>query len=153
NQTYQLAKQTNKDPNAAGGGASGTPQPTITPLKLDSYKQAADAAYLTVQQAEKTQAAAELSYNQAKQDEINKVATAQQQLTDSQASLSKLLQGPTQEDITQAQAAIDQAQANLDKLKRGPTDTDLAKAQSQIDSARATLNDLLAGPKQTDLQK
>lgn len=151
NATYQQAVSTNADPSVTAG--RGTPVPTITPLRLQSLKQAADAAYLTEQQAEKTQQANQLAYQQAQQDEINNVNTAQQQLTDSQSALSKLLQGPTPEDITQAQAAVDQAQAQLDKLKRGPTDTDLAKAQAQIDSARATLNDLLAGPKQTDLQK
>jgi HlyD family secretion protein len=151
NATYQQAVSTNADPSVTAG--KGTPVPTITPLKLQSLKQAADAAYLTVQQAEKTQQSNQLAYQQAQQDEVNNIATAQQQLTDAQAALSKLLQGPTQQDITQAQAAVDQAKASLDKLKRGPTDTDLAKAQAAIDSARATLNDLLAGPKQTDLQK
>lgn len=151
--------------------------PTITPLKLATYKQAADSAYLTVQQALKTQESNRLAYEQAKQDEINNINTAQQALNDSQSSLSKLLAGPLQEDVTQAQATVDQAKSQLDKLKRGPTDTDLqsaqaaidqaqaqldklkrgptasdlAKAQASVDSARATLNDLLAGPKATDL--
>jgi HlyD family secretion protein len=151
NATYQQAKSTNADPSTTAG--RGTPVPTITPLRLQSLKQTADSAYLTEQQAEKTQQSSLLAYQQAQQDEITNVATAQQQLTDSQSALSKLLQGPTKEDVTQAQAAVDQAQSSLDKLKRGPTDTDLAKAQAQIDSARATLNDLLAGPKQTDLQQ
>ena len=125
--------------------------PTITPLKLDGYKQAADSAYLTEQQAEKTQEANRLAYENAKNAEINNVASAQQQLNDTQSALSKLIAGPTNEDVTQAQAAVDQAQAQLDKLKRGPTAADVAKSQAQVDSARATLNDLLAGPKATDL--
>ncbi|MCA1669753.1 MAG: efflux RND transporter periplasmic adaptor subunit [Thermomicrobia bacterium] len=186
NATYQQAKATNTDPNASGGSGApvgkGTPvppAPTITPLKLSTLKQAADSAYLTEQQAEKTQEANRLAYENAKNAEVNNNATAQQQLNDAQAALSKLLAGPTSEDVTQAQAAVDQAKAQLDKLKRGPTDTDVAtaqaavdqaraqldklkngptpadvaKAQASIDSARATLNDLLAGPKPTDLQQ
>ena len=156
NATYQQAKSTNKDPSSAGGGTTGSAVaalPTITPLRLDTLKQAADAAYLTEQQAEKTQEGNRLAYENAKNAEVNNVATAQQQLTDAQASLSKLIAGPTPEDVTQAQASLDQAKAQLDKLKRGPTDADVAKAQASIDSARATLNDLLAGPKSTDLQQ
>lgn len=156
NATYQQAKSTNKDPNSASGGTTGSAVaavPTITPLKLESYKQAADSAFLTEQQAEKTQEANRLAYENAKSAEINNVASAQQQLNDSQSALSKLVAGPTNEDLTQAQATVDQAQAQLDKLKRGPTAADVAKAQAQIDSARATLNDLLAGPKATDLQQ
>jgi len=125
--------------------------PTITPLKLDTLKQTADSAYLTEQQAEKTQEANRLAYENTKNAEINNNATAQQQLNDVQSSVSKLVAGPTNEDVTQVQATIDQAKAQLDKLKRGPTDADVAKAQASVDSARATLNDLLAGPKATDL--
>ncbi len=159
NATYQQAKSTNLDPSASGGSSTvgkGTPapaQPTITPLRLDTLKQAADSAYLTEQQAEKTQEANRLAYENSKNAEINNVATAQQQLNDAQSALSKLLAGPTNEDITQSQAAVDQAQAQLDKLKRGPTDSDVAAAQASVDSARATLNDLLGGPKATDLQQ
>jgi HlyD family secretion protein len=155
NATYQQAKSTNKDPSSAGGGSTtggaAVAVPTITPLKLDTYKQAADSALLTEQQAEKTQQAAQLTYENSKNAEINNVATAQQQLNDAQAALSKLVAGPTNEDVTQAQAAVDQAQASLDKLKRGPTDSDVQKAQAAVDSAQATLNDLLAGPKPTDV--
>jgi len=161
NATYQQAKSTNVDPGATGGGgssASGTSTakataapPTITPLKLDTLKQTADSAYLTEQQAEKTQEANRLAYENTKNAEINNNATAQQQLNDAQSAVSKLVAGPTNEDVTQAQATIDQAKAQLDKLKRGPTDADVAKAQANVDSARATLNDLLAGTKATDL--
>ncbi len=156
NATYQQALQTNTDPSGSGAGTTGTATTkvaTITPLKLATYKQQADAAYLTVQQAEKTQEGNRLTYENAKQAEMTNITTAQQQLNDSQTSLSKLLQGPTQEDVTQAQSAVDQAKSALDKLKRGPTDTDIASAQASIDSARATLNDLLAGPKPADLAK
>ncbi|MGI8686956.1 MAG: efflux RND transporter periplasmic adaptor subunit [Thermomicrobiales bacterium] len=163
NATYQQAKATNVDPSAGGGGgasASGTSTskataapPTITPLRLSTLKQAADSAYLTEQQAEKTQEANRLAYENTKNAEINNNATAQQQLNDAQSALSKLVAGPTNEDVTQAQATVDQAQAQLDKLKRGPTDSDVAKAQAAVDSARATLNDLLAGPKATDLEQ
>ncbi len=160
NATFQQAKSTNVDPGASGGStssSSGTAParvvapPTITPLRLATLKQAADSAYLTEQQAEKTQESNRLAYENAKQDEINNVATAQQQVNDAQSALSKLVAGPTNEDVTQAQAAVDQAKASLDKLKRGPTDADVTKAQAAVDSARATLNDLLAGPKATDV--
>ncbi|MDQ6831824.1 MAG: efflux RND transporter periplasmic adaptor subunit, partial [Chloroflexota bacterium] len=160
NATYQQAKATNVEPGVTGGGssASGTsttkataPPPTITPLKLATLKQTADSAYLTEQQAEKTQEANRLTYENTKNAEINNNATAQQQLNDTQSSVSKLVAGPTNEDVTQAQATIDQAKAQLDKLKRGPTDADVAKAQANVDSVKATLNDLLAGPKATDL--
>lgn len=154
NATYQQAKSTNKDPSASTGGGTGSTTavvPTITPLRLDTLKQAADTALLTEQQAEKTQEQNRLAYENSKNAEINDIATAQQQLNDAQSALSKLIAGPTKEDVTQAQAAVDQAKASLDKLKRGPTDSDVAKAQATVDSARATLNDLLAGPKATDV--
>ncbi len=161
NATYQQAKSTNVDPGASGGSSSSSgtsttkivAPPTITPLRLDTLKQTADSAFLTEQQAEKTQEQNRLSYENSKNAEINNVATARQQVNDAQSALSKLIAGPTKEDVTQAQAAVDQAKSSLDKLKRGPTDTDVAKAQANIDSARATLNDLLAGPKATDVAK
>jgi HlyD family secretion protein len=154
NATYQQARSTNKDPNSSGGGTTGSAVaavPTITPLKLETYKQAADSAYLAVQQAEKTQEANRLTYENAKNAELNNIPTAQQQLNDAQSAVSKLVAGPTNEDVTQAQATLDQAKAQLDKLKRGPNDSDVASAQASIDSARATLNDLLAGPKASDV--
>jgi len=145
-------KQTTTCSQPVAASKQSTPvPPTITPLKLDTLKQTADSAYLTEQQAEKTQEANRLAYENTKNAEINNNATAQQQLNDVQSSVSKLVAGPTNEDVTQAQATIDQAKAQLDKLKRGPTDADVAKAQASVDSARATLNDLLAGPKATDL--
>lgn len=160
NATYQQAKSTNVDPGASGGSSSGSgtstaklAAPTITPLRLGTLKQTADSAYLTEQQAEKTQEGNRLAYENAKNAEANNVATAQQQVNDAQSALSKLIAGPTREDVTQAQAAVDQAKSSLDKLKRGPTDSDVAKAQANIDSAQATLNDLLAGPKATDVAK
>ena len=154
NATYQQARSTNKDPNSSGGGTTGSAvaaAPTITPLKLETYKQAADSAYLTEQQAEKTQEANRLTYENTKNAEINNVPTAQQQLNDAQSAVSKLVAGSTNQDVTQAQATLDQAKAQLDKLKRGPNDSDVASAQASIDSARATLNDLLAGPKASDV--
>ncbi len=154
NATYQQAKATNREPGASTGGGGGTstaPLATITPLRLDTLKQTADSAFLTEQQAEKTQEANRLTYENAKNAEVNNVATAQQQVNDAQAALSKLVAGPTNEDVTQAQAAVDQAKGSLDKLKNGPTASDVAAAQASIDTARATLNDLLAGPKATDL--
>ena len=154
NATYQQARSTNKDPNSSGGGTTGSAvaaAPTITPLKLETYKQAADSAYLTEQQAEKTQEANRLTYENTKNAEINNVPTAQQQLNDAQSAVSKLVAGSTNQDVTQAQATLDQARAQLDKLKRGPNDSDVASAQASIDSARATLNDLLAGPKASDV--
>jgi len=160
NATYQQAKSTNVDPGASGGSSSGSgtstaklAAPTITPLRLATLKQTADSAYLTEQQAEKTQEGNRLAYENAKNAEANNVATAQQQVNDAQSALSKLIAGPTKEDVTQAQATVDQAKSSLDKLKRGPTDSDVAKAQANIDSAQATLNDLLAGPKATDVAK
>ena len=114
--------------------------------RLDTLKQAADSAFLTEQQAEKTQEAARLTYENSKNAEINNVATAQQQVNDAQSALSKLIAGPTNEDVTQAQAAVDQAQVEPRQAEAGADRHRCAEGAGGVDSARATLNDLLAGP-------
>ena len=150
NATYQQAARTNMEVSASAG-SPGVRPPTITPLRLETLKQMADAAYLSVQMAEKTQEQNRLTYENSKNSEVQNVATGQQQLNDAQSALGKLVSGPTQEDVTQAQAAVDQAKSSLDKLKRGPTAEDIAKAQATVDSARSNYNELLRGPKATDL--
>lgn len=118
--------------------------------QIQQYRDAKDAAWLAVQQAEAALEKAKIAYQDAQNQEIAQVQAAQAQLDDAKAQLQKLTSGPTDEDIRQAQAAVDQAKANLERLQNS-TPGDLAQLQAAVEQANATLNDLRAGAKSWDL--
>jgi HlyD family secretion protein len=118
--------------------------------QIQQYKDAKDAAWLAVQQAEAALEKAKVAYQDAQNQEIAQVQAAQAQLDDAKAQLQKLLNGPSDEDIRQARAAVEQAQANLLRLQNS-TPGDLVQLQAAVDQASATLKDLEAGPKAWDL--
>ncbi len=123
---------------------------SINDRQIQQYKDAADAAWLAVQQAQEALDKAKVAYQDAQNQEVAQVQSAQAQLDDAQAQLQKLLKGPTDEDVRQAKAAVEQARANLEKLQNS-TPGDLAQLEAAVAQADATLKDLQAGPKSWDL--
>jgi HlyD family secretion protein len=173
---YDAAARTGKDPNVACVSKQ-TCNNKLTDIKLRQYKSDFEAAQLAMANAEQALQQKEPAYEDARQQEIVGLQTADSQIQDAQAQLDKLTAPPDPQAVVQAQAAVDQAQANLDKLRLPAKDTDLAQARAAVDQARATLaklrrpadpndvtqaranvasvqaalDDLQAGPKATDL--
>ncbi|NTW96946.1 MAG: efflux RND transporter periplasmic adaptor subunit [Oscillochloris sp.] len=117
-----------------------------------SAKDSEAAALREVASAEASLRQAQLAYEQAKQDEITGLATAESRLRDADQQLRTAREGATALEITQAQASVDQAQASLTKLRQGGTAAAVAIAQASVDQARAKLTALTAPATATDIQ-
>lgn len=125
--------------------------------KLDSgvqqaqYASALRDAELQLNQAQSRLEQAKVSFDNAKQQEITDLQTAQTQVNNAQVQLDQLLKGPKPEDVTVAQSQVDQARANLQKLQAGGSAADVAAAQAQVDQARANLKKLTQGGTPADV--
>lgn len=102
------------------------------------------------QDAQARKAQAEITFNEAVQQEIVDVREAEAAVADAQAQLNAL-RNPSPNDIVQAQAAVDQARANLAKLRQGGTSAEIASAQAQIDRNQAQLDALTAPSSTSDI--
>ncbi len=120
-------------------------------IQKQTYAQALRDAELRLSQAQSQQEQARLALENAKQAEINDVATAQTQVDDAQVALDELLKGPKPEDVATAQASLDQARSQLQKLQAGGTPADIATAQASLDQARAQLAKLRQGGTAADI--
>jgi RND family efflux transporter MFP subunit len=67
-----------------------------------------------------------------------------------QAEYNEALEGPADDEISDAKAQIAQAQAQLDALLEEPDPDEIAAAEAQITQAQAQLENLLAGVSATD---
>jgi HlyD family secretion protein len=112
----------------------------------DTYVQAEAA----LRSAETSVAQAQLSYDNARQQEAAEVPLLSQQTADAQAQLDALL-NPTASDLRQAEASVVQARANLDKLRQGGTVADVTQAQAQVTQAQSNLESLSAPASAPDL--
>jgi len=117
-----------------------------------SAKDSEEAAQREVASAEASVRQAQLAYDQAQQDEISGLASAESKLRDADQQLRTTREGATKLEITQAQASVDQAQASLTKLRQGGTAAAIAIAQANVDQARASLTALTAPATATDIQ-
>lgn len=115
------------------------------------YAEALRTAELQLSQAQSQLEQARIAYDNARQQEINDVASAQAAVNDAQVQLDELLKGPEATDVTQAQAQLDQARANLAKLRQGGTQPDIAAARATLDQARANLAKLQQGGTAADI--
>ncbi|KAB8141163.1 HlyD family efflux transporter periplasmic adaptor subunit [Chloroflexia bacterium SDU3-3] len=81
-----------------------------------------------------------------------KLATAQAQLAQAQASYDKLLAGARPQEIAAAEAQLRQAQAQLRQARSSVSANDLKAAEEQVTQAQEQLARLSAGAKDTDLR-
>lgn len=126
----------------------GTLKDGLTQAQIDNY----NTTLRALQDAEDNFRKANLSLNDAREQEILSVTTSQAQLDDAQKQLDDLTAPPTAADLTAAQASVIQAQNSLDKLKAPPTAADLASAQATVDQAQNNLDKLKAGPTDADIK-
>jgi HlyD family secretion protein len=119
--------------------------------KKRTYEEALRQARLRLSQAETSVEQAKVAYENARQQEINEVATAQAQVDNARVKLNETLKGPKAPDVSSAQAQVDQARAQLAKLKQGGTHADITAARAQVDQARAQLAKLKQGGTHADI--
>jgi HlyD family secretion protein len=154
-----------------GGAATGSVEPTLTPV-LDSKStqisaeakvvpiQSADLVFQTtgtvveilVQEGQHVDKDAPLARLDARDQELG-LEQAKVDLTRWRANYQQLVEGATPEEIAAAQASVAQAKATLRQNQGSVTKQDVAAARSQLDAARAALARLEAGPKRTEVEQ
>lgn len=115
------------------------------------YASALRDAELQLNQAQSRLEQAKMSFDNARQQEVTDLATAQTQVNNAQVQLDELLKGPKPEDVTVAQSQVDQARASLQKLQAGGSAADVASAQAQLDQSQANLKKLKQGGTPADI--
>lgn len=149
---YDEAVRTGKDPNISADAcprqANGrrTNCNDLTDTKLRQYKAAFESAEQALRQAEELVQARQLSYEDAKQQEIVGLQQADTAIQTAEAQLDKLRAGSTSEDLDAARATVDQAQAALDRLQQPARQADIDAAQAAVQQARAGLGRTQAAP-------
>ncbi|MBC8076541.1 MAG: efflux RND transporter periplasmic adaptor subunit, partial [Chloroflexales bacterium] len=152
-QQWDYVQETGKDPlnptttDSQGNKSDNNVSDAQQQQYYDSYVQAEAA----MRSAEQSLAQAQLTYDNARQQEVVDIANAEAKLADTQQQLAAL-QNPTATDIAQKQAALDQAKASLQKARQGGTAADVAASQAQIDQARANLEKLTAPASASDIE-
>ena len=81
-----------------------------------------------------------------------RVAQAQAQLAQAQASYQKQLDGASPAEVAAAEAQLAQARGQLRQAQGSVSATDLRAAEAQLAQAQTQLQQLLAGPKASDIQ-
>ncbi|NTW00584.1 MAG: efflux RND transporter periplasmic adaptor subunit [Oscillochloris sp.] len=104
-----------------------------------------------VNDAEVARDTAQVTYEQAKQDEINTLQTNEAALKSAIASRNKLLEGTKAEDLADARAEVERAQSKLDQLTGANHSSELAASQSNIAIAQTSLDKLTADPDKATL--
>ncbi len=118
-----------------------------TQAQIDHY----NAALRAEQDAEGTMHKAQLTLDDARQQESLGVADAQRALDDARQALADLQAPPAAADLAAANAAIATAQSTLAQLQAPPTDAARASAQAALTKARDTLARLQAEPLASDV--
>lgn len=109
------------------------------------------AAQRAVKDAETALEAARVAYEQARQDEVNTLATNEAALSSAIASRDKTVAGPKAEELADARAAVERAQASLDQLTGANRASELAAGRANVEIAQAGLDALRADPTKADL--
>ena len=94
---------------------------------------------------------ARVALENAKNQEIATIASAEAQLRDAEAQLTTTRQGPTPAAIASARATLTQAQSNLDNLRSGGARADVDAARATLAQAQANLTKLYQGGTRADI--
>ena len=153
---YDEAARTGKDPNIPADSCpvvagKRTKCNELSDVKLRQYKANYESAQLALSQAETAVEGRRLAYEDAKQQEIASLRSADAAIQQAQATLDKLLAGASPEEAEAARSAVDQAQAMLDKLTQPMREADVATAQAGVDQARAALEKLQLPARESDI--
>lgn len=93
-----------------------------------------------------------MAFEQARQAEVEGVASAEARVRDAQARLEQLLAAPDRDRVAAARARVAAAEANLARLRGPARATQLDVAASGVGQAQAALGQVAAPPREVDLE-
>ncbi|GAB4198608.1 MAG: efflux RND transporter periplasmic adaptor subunit [Roseiflexaceae bacterium] len=124
---------------------------TLNEAQRQQYYDTFVQAEAALRSAENNVSQAQVSYDNARQAEVNGIRVAEQQVQSAQAGLDRVRAGADNDQIAAARAQVQSAQANLAKLRGDQRSGALAAAQASVDLAEANLARLRGGPQASDL--
>lgn len=92
-----------------------------------------------------------VTYNEARQAEINGIQSAEQALSKAQADLDDVRAGAEPEELAAARAAVESARAELSRLTGANRAGSIKQSQAGVRSAQLALEKLQADPSASDL--
>lgn len=129
------------DVNTPGGSG-----PELSDFSRQGFRDRLTQAEIALNAAYADLEAAEKNVERARQEEINGIQAAEEQLRSAEIALEEVLEPAKPDQIAAAQARIAQAEASLARLVGAERDAQIAAAQAQIDNARANLDRLNEEP-------
>ncbi|HEU4326321.1 MAG TPA: HlyD family efflux transporter periplasmic adaptor subunit [Roseiflexaceae bacterium] len=150
---WEQAEATGNDPvtpsvtDATGKSHNNTLTGGQKQVYYDTFVQ----AQLALHSAEQAVEQAQLTYESARQAEINGIRTAEQAVDQSQAQLDRVRGAIKPDQVAGAQAQLASAQAQQTRLRGEQRSSALEAAQAGVSLAQAKLDQLHAGPRQSDL--
>ncbi len=151
-QNWQYVQDTGNDPlKPTVTDSKGAEQDnSLNGAQQQQYYQSFVQAEAALHSAEQAVQQAQVTFDNARQQEVIDIQQAEAQLADAQQQLAALMH-PTASGLAQAQASVDQARANLQKVRQGGTEADIAASQANVDQAQANLQKLTAPATASDL--
>lgn len=110
-----------------------------------------EAALRAVENAEVHLQQLQVSFEQARQAEIEGVASAEARVREAQAKLDQLLAAPDSDRVAAARAKVAAAEASLAKLRGPLRSSQLEVAAASVAQAQAQRDQVAAGPREVDL--
>jgi HlyD family secretion protein len=149
---WDFVQDTGQNPsNPETTNAQGeTEKNDVNNSQREQYYAAFIQAEAAMRQAETAVIEAQVTFDEARQDEVVNIQQAEAEFADAQRQL-EALRNPDQYAIAQQQASLDRAKAGLQKLRQGGTSADIAASQAQVAEAQANLEKLTAPQTETDL--
>jgi HlyD family secretion protein len=153
-QNWQYVQDTGNDPIRPSLGTDPRGNDIANKLNDAQRQQYYDAlvqSEATLRSAEQAVEQAKVGFETARQNEINGLQVAEQQVTTAQASLDRLQAGADTDQVAGARAQVASARANLNKLRGDQRSGALQAAQAGIEQAQANLERVSGGATQSDL--
>ncbi|MEM8529541.1 MAG: HlyD family efflux transporter periplasmic adaptor subunit [Chloroflexota bacterium] len=116
----------------------------------EQYYAAFVQAEAALRSAEKNVTDKQVTLEQARNNEITSIQTAESRLADARAQL-EALKTPGPNEIAQQQAVVDQARANLQRVQQGGTQAEVSAAQASVEQQLANLDQLTVPARVVDL--
>jgi HlyD family secretion protein len=151
-QNWDYVQSTGKDPSTIADPVTGKRvHPKVDDRQRQQYYDTYVQAEAAMHSAEAALQQAQVTYDAARQAEVNGIQVAEGQVAASQADLDKLHAPADADQLATARAQLASARANLDKLRGEQRRGALDAAQAGVAQAAANLDRLKAGPQPSDL--
>lgn len=140
---WRYVEDYNRAPPDVNTGGSG---PELSDFSRQGFRDRLTQAEIALNAAYADLEAAEQNVERARQDEVNGIQAAEEQLRSAEIALDQVLEPAKPDQLAAAQARIAQAEASLARLVGAEREAQIAAAQAQIDNARANLDRLDEAP-------